>query len=128
MNPTRRARLQAVILEELAVFIPREVKDPRIPGSITITQVEVSTDGSAAQVMVSILGGSDDAGQISDCLQGLNSAAGFIRRHLAKILNIRHIPHLTFDYDRGLENTLRVHELLKKIEKEKKADPSSSES
>ncbi len=116
MNATRRARLQTVILEELATFLPRQVKDPRIPGSITVTQVEVAPDGSVAKIAVAIFGGSESEEQIKDCLTGLNSAAGFVRRHLAKILNIRYIPNLIFSYDKGLENSARVHELLKQIE------------
>lgn len=127
MQETRRARLAAVMLEELSTVIPREVKDPRIP-SLTITRVEVSPDGSAATVFVMPLGAgfSTDADgkpvdeeanrkQMQGALDGLASASGFLRRHLAKILTIRHIPTLTFKEDRGFENTLRVHELLKKI-------------
>ena len=127
MQETRRARLAAVMLEELSTVIPRELKDPRIP-SLTITRVEVAPDGSAATVFVMRLGAgfaTDADGKPFDeeanrkemqgALDGLASASGFLRRHLAKILTIRHIPTLTFKEDRGFENTIRVHELLKKI-------------
>jgi len=127
MQPTRRMRLQAVIQEELSVVVPREVKDPRVP-SVTFTAVEVTQDGSQATVFVSILGGAqgghDGAPALSehgakqrmqDCLDGLASASGFLRRHLAKALSVRHIPTLIFKEDRGFENAIRVHELLKKI-------------
>jgi ribosome-binding factor A len=125
MLETRRQRLQAVIQEELSTVVAREVKDPRIP-SITITGVEVTPDGGQATVSIAILGGGALSGEdpsasaeravkMKDCLQGLNSAAGFLRRHLAKILTVRHIPSLIFREDRGFENTIRVHELLKKI-------------
>ena len=108
-------------------MVPREVKDPRIP-SITFTAVEVAQDGSHATVFVSILGGAqgghDGAPPLSekgaqqrmrDCLDGLTSASGFLRRHLAKVLSVRHIPTLAFKEDRGFENSLRVQELLKQI-------------
>jgi ribosome-binding factor A len=124
-------RLQAVIQEELSVVVPREVKDPRVP-PVTFTAVEVSQDGSQAIVFVSILGGAQgghdgapplsDKGaklRMQDCLDGLASASGYLRRHLARVLTIRHIPTLIFREDRGFENALRVHELLKKI-----SDPS----
>jgi ribosome-binding factor A len=120
-------RLQAVIQEELSQLVPREVKDPRIP-SVTFTAVEVTEDGSQATVFVAILGGAqgghDGAPPLSetgaklrmkDCLDGLSSASGFLRRHLAKILSVRHIPTLIFREDRGFENAIRVQELLKKI-------------
>jgi len=52
---------------------------------------------------------------MQDCLEGLTSASGYLRRHLARILNIRFIPTLVFREDRGFENAIRVNELLKKI-------------
>lgn len=126
MQETRRARLEAVIQEELSTLISREIKDPRIP-SLTITSVQVTPDGSQATVFVSILGGAqggygqeplsdkDAKRRMEDCLSGLGSASGFMRRHLARVLNVRHVPALVFKEDRGFENALRVHELLKKI-------------
>ncbi len=127
MQETRRMRLQSVIQEELSQLVPREVKDPRIP-PLTFTAVEVTEDGSQATLFVAILGGShgghDGAPPLSeegaklrmkDCLAGLASASGFMRRHLAKILSVRHIPSLVFREDHGFENAIRVQELLKKI-------------
>ncbi|MGZ3698099.1 MAG: 30S ribosome-binding factor RbfA [Bdellovibrionota bacterium] len=127
MDKTRRARLEAVIQEELSMVVPREVRDPRVP-PLTFTQVTVTQDGSQATVYVAIFGGaqgghdgapplSDNGAKLrmQDALDGLASASGFLRRHLAKALTVRHVPSLIFKEDRGLENTLRVHELLKKI-------------
>ncbi len=132
MQETRRARLQAVILEEMSRVVPREVKDPRVP-PLTFTRVEVTPDGSMATVYVMLLGalptGDSEADvalaqknqeRMRNCLEGLKSAAGYLRRHLAGVLTIRHVPNLLFKEDRGLENTNRVHELLKRIEGEKK--------
>jgi ribosome-binding factor A len=131
MQETRRARLQAVIQEELSVVVPREIKDPRVP-SVTFTKVEVTQDGSQATVYVLILGGamggqdgapalSDESAKLrmKDCIDGLTSASGFLRRHLARILTVRHIPTLVFKEDRGFENSIRVHELLKEIAEKK---------
>lgn len=130
MQSTRRARLEAVIQEELSIVVPREVKDPRVP-PLTFTAVEVSTDGGQATVFIAILGGAhgghngipplseESAKQrMEDCLNGLTSASGYLRRHLARTLNVRYIPQLIFREDKGFENASRVHELLKKI-----ADP-----
>jgi ribosome-binding factor A len=127
VDSTRRARLAAVIQQELATFISREVKDPRIP-AITFARVEVTLDGGQATVWVAILGGAsggldgspalsekDAAIRMKNCIEGLISAGGFLRRHLATVLTVRHIPSLIFKEDRGFENTNRVHELLQKI-------------
>ena len=119
MQETRKARLASVIRQELSVAV-RSIKDPRVP-LVTFTQVEVADDGSQATIYVMVLGGSGSLGDardkeaIKDCLAGLTSAAGYLRRHLAKILTIRHIPSLIFKEDRGLANVSRVHELLKEV-------------
>jgi ribosome-binding factor A len=58
---------------------------------------------------------------------GLMSAAGFLRHHLAKALTTRHIPTLLFKPDKGLDNSIRVHELLKKIEQDRPQSGSGTE-
>lgn len=127
MQATRRARLESVIHEELSLALPRLVKDPRIP-PLTLTKVQVSPDGSQAKIFFSILGSmSTDDSQMTSCLQGLTSASGYLRRHLAKALSVRHIPSLRFQRDLGLDNSMRVHELLKQIEIEKGQPPKGTE-
>lgn len=129
MQATRRARLQAVIQQELSLVV-RDIKDPRVK-PLTFTGVEVSPDAGMATVFVTLLGGmvldpetSDDERekaeqvhkrQMRECLDGLTSAKGFLRRHLAGILQLRTVPELTFREDKGLDNASRVHELLKQI-------------
>ncbi len=114
------------------MVVPREVKDPRVP-TVTFTAVEMTPDGSQATVYVSILGGahaayegegvpplSDKAAKLrmQDCIDGLTSASGFLRKHLSRVLTVRHIPKLIFKEDKGLENAARVYDLLKKISPE----------
>ncbi len=124
MQSTRRQRLESVILEELSALV-REVKDPRVP-MITLTKVDLTEDARQATVYVSILRAElDDTpeyqAQMDECIEGLESAAAYLRRSLGKLLKIRHIPELVFRKDRGLENSLRVGEALKRIEAERKA-------
>lgn len=120
MQETRKARLASVIQQELSIAV-RSIKDPRVP-NVTFTSVDVADDGSQATIYVMVLGGAgslgdhDDRDAMRDCLEGLKSASGYLRRHLAKILTIRHIPTLFFKEDRGLANVSRVHELLKQVE------------
>ncbi len=120
MQPQRRARLASVILEELASVVPREVKDPRVP-SLTFTNVQVTQDGGQATVFFMLLGGRMGMAEkeadkmVRDCITGLTSASGFLRRHLSRVLSVRQVPTLVFKEDRGLENATRVHELLRQI-------------
>lgn len=131
MQETRKARLASVIQQELSIAV-RSIKDPRVP-NVTLTSVDVADDGSQATVYVMVLGGAgslgdhDDRDAMRDCLEGLKSASGYLRRHLAKILTIRHIPTIFFKEDRGLANVSRVHELLKQVEAGDKAATSSAD-
>lgn len=121
MQSTRRGRLEAVLQKELSEMIPRSVKDPRVV-PLTITSIQVAPDGSHATVFISILGStlqheSNSPYRMSDCLKGLQSAQGYLRRKLARALKIKNIPELSFREDRGIANVSRVFELLKQIEK-----------
>ena len=123
MHQNRRSRLASVIRDEMARVISRELKDPRIP-PLAITRVDVADDGSEATLFISALSTltADDkpvenSSDMKDCIAGLTSASGYLRRQLAEILTIRHIPRLHFKVDNGLENSARVFDLLKTIEK-----------
>jgi ribosome-binding factor A len=101
--------LRQVITDALA----REVRDPRV-GFVTITAVLVSGDLSHARVMVSVPG--EDADK-SRALEGLESAAGFLRTRVARALTTRTVPELHFELDRGLEHAARINELLNTIKR-----------
>jgi ribosome-binding factor A len=104
------ATLRQVITESLA----RDVRDPRV-GFVTITGVLVTNDLSHARVMVSVPG--EDA-EKSRALEGLQSAAGFLRSRAARALTTRTVPELHFELDRGLEHAARINELLNTIRQE----------
>ena len=102
--------LRQVITDALA----REVRDPRV-GFVTVTGVLVSNDLSHARVMVSVPG--EDA-EKDRALEGLHSAAGFLRSRAARALTTRSVPELHFELDRGLEHAARINELLNTIRRE----------
>jgi ribosome-binding factor A len=102
--------LRQVITDALA----RQVRDPRV-GFVTITGVLVSNDLSHARVMVSVPG--EDATK-NRALEGLQSAAGFLRSRAAKSLTTRSVPALHFELDRGLQHAARINELLNTIRRE----------
>jgi ribosome-binding factor A len=102
------------IRQVLTEAIAREVRDPRI-GFVTITGVLVSNDLSHARVLISSPG--DDADK-TRALEGLQSAAGFLRSRAARSLTTRSVPELHFELDRGLEHAARINELLNTIRQE----------
>jgi ribosome-binding factor A len=110
--PGRRTeRLAHQIRVELAELIARELKDPRI-GFATVTRVELSPDLNHARVLVSVLGSPEE--QVGT-IEGLSSAAGFIRHEIGHRLTLRRVPELTFVLDQGAEEGEKIEVLLRKI-------------
>ena len=109
--------------DELSLLINRTLKDPRIP-FVTVTDVQITRDVKQATVYFSVMAG----GQASDpevaasCQLALENARGYLRKQLSVLMQLRFVPSLIFREDKGLENTMRVSELLKQINDEKKPD------
>ncbi len=133
MEKTRRARLEATLLRELSVLIGRQLRDPRIP-PLTVTSVRSAPDGRNALVTVAFLRAgviSDDPEALRDysreetkeALEALNHAAAYLHREIGRTLRIKVVPKFNFKLDRGLENTMTVHDLLKKVNLETPVPP-----
>ena len=126
MDAIRIQRIQSMMKDELTLLINRQLKDPRIP-SVSVTNVELTRDAKQATVFISILSlnqTSADPELMQSCLEALEKSKGYLKKSISKIMQLRFVPELLFREDKGLENTLRVHELLKQISDEKKPKPS----
>ena len=107
----RKGRINDEVKKELS-FILREVKDPRLSDAfISITSVEVSGDLKFAKVYYSAL-----MGDKKEIAKGLKSCAGFIRREIARRLNLRMTPEFTFFEDHSIEHGAHISKLLNQIE------------
>jgi ribosome-binding factor A len=95
----------------LADLISRQVKDPRV-GFATVTRVELTADLHHARVYVSVLGSADEQ---QSSIEGLSSAAGFLRHEIGHRLALRRVPELTFILDPGAEAGERIEMLLQQI-------------
>lgn len=101
--------------ELTAVF--RELKDPRVSNTLlSIVRVEVSRDLSYCTVYVSDMEGMERAQR---AVQGLKSAAGFIRRELGSRLSLRHVPELTFKATDSIEYSANISRILEDLKEEK---------
>ena len=111
MAKYRRGRINDEIQKELAQIL-REVKDPRVSEAfISITAVDATPDLKYAKVYYSVLSG--DTKEIG---RGLRSSAGFIRGQLARRLNLRMTPELTFEEDHSIAHGAHISKLLNSIE------------
>ena len=112
MQGRRIDRIGEQLRIELSEIIEREIQDPRI-GLTTVTAVKISPDLRHGHVFVTVLG---DENQRKKALEGLRSAASFVRRSLSKRLHhMKRIPELTFDYDEAIEKGMRIEQLLDQI-------------
>jgi ribosome-binding factor A len=110
-SPKRHERLNREILRELARLAQREIRDPRV-GQVTFTRVELTEDLREARVFFVPLGGVGQEKRIAEMQVGLDAAKTFLQRKVGKNLKLRFTPRMTFRYDKGLGNLVRVHEVI----------------
>jgi len=108
-NPRTIARLEARILERAAYCVEFELSDPRA-GMVTVTRVELSSDLSTGKIFYSVLGTASDKSKAAHMLE---SAAGYIQRKIARVLELRRIPHLRWVYDESIEQAARMDDAIR---------------
>lgn len=109
----KNQRVNGEVQRELSRIINMEMKDPRINTMTSVTDVIVTPDLKHCKAFISVLGDEESA---KNTLEGLKSATGYIRRELAKSINLRNTPELTFVLDNsikyGVEMSRRIDELM----------------
>ncbi len=131
----RKGRLGEEIKRIVGEMILHEIKDPRITGRmVSVTDVDVSPDGSYATIYLSVLGVSvsDDAEQDEkeSVLAGMKKASGYIRSTIGKRNRVRHVPELSFRIDESMEYGRHMSAVLDNLEippAEEDAEVSSEE-
>lgn len=116
MGQLRVEKVQELMKQEVSQIILQELKDARVKsGFVTVTGVEVTGDLRSAKIFVSIMG-SDK--QIKESWDGLQSSLGFIRREIGKRIRLHFTPEISFAFDKSLDYSAHIQELLVKIHKE----------
>ncbi|HWT76589.1 MAG TPA: 30S ribosome-binding factor RbfA [Mobilitalea sp.] len=113
-NSIKNTRINGEVQKELSTLISREIKDPRINPMTSVVHVEVAPDLKTAKVYISVLG---DEESKKSTLQGLRSAASYMRGQLAKSLNLRNTPELTFVIDNSIEYGAHMSKLINDVNK-----------
>lgn len=110
MASYRRARINDAVREELSLALQNS-KDPRLSGSmVSILSADVSPDLKTAKIRYSVYGGDTE-----EAVAGIESAAGYFRRELARRLNLRITPELTFLRDDSIAHGARIAQLLREV-------------
>ena len=99
-NSIKNTRINAEVQKELSRIISQEIKDPRIHPVTTVVACEVAPDLKTCKAYISVLGSEEDK---INTKKGLQNAAGYIRRELARSVNLRNTPEITFIMDQSIE-------------------------
>lgn len=118
-NSIKNTRINTEVQRELSNILRNGIKDPRVAPMTSIVAVEVAPDLKTCKAYVSVFG---DKKAQDDTIQGLQSAEGFIRRELARTLNMRNTPEIRFIMDQSIEYgvnmTAKINELTKNLKNE----------
>ncbi len=114
----RSEKIAETIHEGICAVLSRGLNDPRI-GFVTIVDVELNDDLTLAKIFYTVIG---DEKTRRESEKGLNSARGYIRRELGKMLTMRYIPEILFRYDSSQEYGNRIDSILKEIGKSDDGD------
>lgn len=114
-NSIKNTRINGEVLRELSNIIRGEIKDPRIAPMTSVVSVEVAPDLKTCKAYISVLG--DEEAQ-KNTLAGLRSAEGYIRRELARNVNLRNTPEITFILDQSIEYGVRMSKMIDDVTKD----------
>ena len=116
----RQGRLGGEIQKIISSMLMNGIKDPRLSGMISITDVDVTGDGSYAKCLVTVLDTSQEEEKKTEkeqeVLDGLKSAKGLFKREIGKQMKIRHIPELLFEIDRSLEYGRKIDSIIDSLD------------
>ena len=113
-NIIKNTRINGEVQKELSTIIRNEIKDPRIHPMTSVMAVEVAPDLKTCKAYISVLG-EKEAKEAT--IKGLNSAEGYIRRQLAKNLNLRNTPEIRFILDESIEYGVNMSKLIDDVTK-----------
>ena len=113
-NSVKNTRINGEVLKELSNIIRSEIKDPRINPMTSVVSVEVAPDLKTCKAYISVLG---DENSQQDTIAGLKSAEGYIRRELARTVNLRNTPEIKFILDQSIEYGINMSKLIDEVTK-----------
>ncbi len=112
----KNTRINTEVQRELSNII-RSLKDPRVAPWTSVVAAEVAPDLKTCKAYISVLG---DGKAQTDTLEGLDSAVGYIRRELARTLNMRNTPEIRFILDQSIEYGVNMSKRIDEVTKDLK--------
>lgn len=119
MSENRVRRVAEQIKKDVSQIIGAQIKDPRIAGITSVTEVQLTRDLRYASVYVSIYGSDVEK---EETLQTLMRASGFIRSEVGRRIRLRYTPEINFFLDNSIEYGTRIDSVIKSLKKEESND------
>ena len=120
---SRAEKVAEEIRREVSLIVQEDLRDPRL-GFVTITRTELTPDLRFARIFFSVYG---DESQWKFTQEGLDHAAGFIRRLIGERLGLRYVPEIAFNKDHSSEYSILIEQQIEKIKEEKSKEEKSRE-
>ncbi len=111
-NSMKNTRINGEVQRVLAEVIRAEIKDPRISPLTSVVSVEVAPDLKTCKAWISVYG--DEEAQKAT-IEGLKSAEGFIRKELARRINLRNTPEIRFIVDQSIAYGVKMSKLIDEV-------------
>lgn len=111
-NSIKNTRINGEVQKELSSIIRGGIKDPRIHPMTSVMAVEVAPDLKTCKAYISVLG-NEEAKRAT--ITGLKSAEGYVRRQLAKNLNLRNTPEIRFILDESIEYGVNMSKMIDEV-------------
>ena len=107
----RIERANAEIMRCLSDIIKFKMNDPRLNKIVSLTEVNVTPDFKYCKIKVSVL----DLDDVSNVTKVLQKSEGYIKRELAKMVDMPQVPKLNFVVDKSALSAIRVEEILRNL-------------
>lgn len=122
MQENRLNRINSEIKKAISDILANEIRDPRLSGIISVTEVKTTNDLSHCFISVSIY--EQDKNKVERSFNTLQHSARYIRKLLSSRVEMRIVPLLHFKLDNSFEIDEKMGKLLDSlnIPKEEKID------
>ncbi|KAE9637081.1 30S ribosome-binding factor RbfA [Defluviitalea raffinosedens] len=118
-------RINEEIKKELSDIIRQDLKDPRIIQTmVSVLNVDTTNDLKYCKIYISVMGNEE---QKKGVIEGLKNASGFIRREIARRINLRNTPELIFKIDDSIEYGIRLSKIIDDIKSNTEEEDESNE-
>ncbi len=111
-NSVKNIRINSEVQREMSRIIAEEIKDPRVHPMTSVTGVEVTPDLKYAKIFISVFGSEEEK---EKTMEGLKKSASFARVQLAKRMNLRNTPELTFVLDHSIEYGVNMSKRIDEV-------------